>query len=199
MSLWKCERCDANEPCYFDSGCSNNCEPFHCPIGGDKQHWVPIKGKMFGETEQLQKTDGEQLTVRFKKLHPDAKVPYQGTPGSAGWDLTAVSKVCMDSKTVKYFTGLAVEIPEGHVGFVFPRSSVYKTGQMLTNCVGVIDSDYRGEITAVFATKIGNKDYNVGDRIMQLVIMPYPAVKFVEAEELTETERGTGGYGSTGK
>jgi len=82
---------------------------------------------------------------------------------------------------------------------VFPRSSVYKTELLLTNCVGVIDSDYRGEITAVFAKGAKDKAYNTGDRIMQLVIMPVPAVEFVEAEELTQTERGTGGYGSTGR
>lgn len=151
-------------------------------------------------------TDGI-VHVRFKKLHPDAKAPYQATPGSAGFDLTAVSRLRINRKgkiddrgsRLRYGTGLAVEIPAGHVGLVFPRSSVYKTGLLLTNCVGVIDSDYRGEITAVFSTGSTCQIYNVGDRICQLVIMPIPAVKFEQAEELTETERGAGGYGSTGK
>jgi len=152
--------------------------------------------------QRVRYTSDGVVHVRFKKLHPDAKAPYQATPGSAGWDSTATSvePVKEDDFLCRYGTGLAVEIPQGHVGLVFPRSSVYKTGQLLTNCVGVIDSDYRGEITAVFAgTCTGNNAYQPGDRIAQLVIMPIPAVRFVEAEELTETERGAGGYGSTGR
>lgn len=144
------------------------------------------------------KTSDGKLHVRFKKLHPDAKAPYQATAGSAGFDLTAVSKEENDY-CIWYGTGLAVEIPEGHVGLVFPRSSIYKTGLLLTNSVGVIDSDYRGEISAVFTNIEFHKEYNVGDRIAQLVIMPIPAVKFEESEELTETKRGAGGYGSTGR
>ena len=92
-----------------------------------------------------------------------------------------------------------MEIPPGHVGLVFPRSSCYKHGMLLSNCVGVIDSDYRGEVTAVFLGTHDDVSYEIGDRIAQLVIMPIPAVKFVEAEELSETQRGTGGYGSTGR
>lgn len=139
------------------------------------------------------------ITIKFKKLHPEAKAPYQATPGSAGFDLTAVSREELNAYLTKYDTGLAVEIPEGYVGLVFPRSSVYKTDTMLTNCVGVIDSDYRGSITAVFAGRNNVNEYKVGDRIMQMLIMPVPEVRYIEAEELTETERGTGGYGSTGR
>ena len=101
---------------------------------------------------------------------------------------------------IKYDTGIAVEIPPGYVGLVFPRSSVCKTGLSLANSVGVIDSDYRGSISLVFykgAELI--EAYSYGDRIGQLVIVPIPEVEFVEAEELSETERGAGGYGSTGK
>lgn len=139
------------------------------------------------------------MQIKFKKLHPNAKAPYQGTPGSAGFDLTAISREEINEYLTKYDTGLAVEIPEGHVGLVFPRSSVYKTDTMLTNCVGVIDSDYRGSITAVFAGRNASKKYNAGDRICQMIVMPIPEVEFIESEELTETERGTGGYGSTGR
>lgn len=100
---------------------------------------------------------------------------------------------------MKFGTGLAVEIPKGYVGLIFPRSSCYKAGMLLTNCVGVIDSDYRGEIKAVFVSDGQYRQYEVGDRVCQLVISPVPAVKFVEVQELSRTERGAGGYGSTGK
>jgi dUTP pyrophosphatase len=139
------------------------------------------------------------MKVKFKKLNENAKAPYQGTAGSAGFDLTATSKQRIDLYHTKFGTGLAVEIPKGYVGLVFPRSSCYKQGMLLSNCVGVIDSDYRGEITAVFIGVDNELCYNVGDRICQLVIMPYPEIEFVEADELSETERGMGGYGSTGK
>jgi dUTP pyrophosphatase len=139
------------------------------------------------------------MKVKFKKLNENAKAPYQGTAGSAGFDLYATSKQRIDLYHTKFGTGLAVEIPEGYVGLVFPRSSCYKQGMLLSNCVGVIDSDYRGEITAVFIGTDAEYCYNVGDRICQLVIMPYPQVEFVEAAELSETARGAGGYGSTGK
>ena len=149
------------------------------------------------EKKELRHTP-DFLPIRFKKLDPEAKAPYQATPGSAGFDLTAVTKTIDEKMLFHYGTGIAVEIPAGHVGLVFPRSSIYKERMTLTNCVGVIDSDYRGEIKAVFSGN-GAGGYKTGDRIAQLVIVPIPAVTFVEAEELTETERGAGGYGSTGK
>lgn len=139
------------------------------------------------------------MKVKFKKLNENAKAPYQGTKGSAGFDLYATSKEQIDMYHTKYGTGLAIEIPAGYVGLIFPRSSCYKQGMLLSNCVGVIDSDYRGEITAVFLGTHKEICYNVGDRIMQLVIMPYPAIEFEEVEELSDTARGQGGYGSTGR
>lgn len=139
------------------------------------------------------------MIVKFKKLYEDAKAPYQGTVGAAGFDLYAVSKEQIDCYHTKFGTGLAVEIPAGYVGLVFPRSSCYKSGMLLSNCVGVIDSDYRGEITAVFLGTDKEVCYNVGDRICQIVIMHYPQIEYFEASELTDTARGTGGYGSTGK
>ena len=139
------------------------------------------------------------MQIKFKKHCQKAVAPKQGTPGSAGFDLTAtyIRKDCGEEFLYRYFTGISVEIPLGYVGLIFPRSSVYKTGMLLTNSVGVIDSDYRGEIQAVFA---GRKPaYNVGDRICQLVIVPIPQVEYIEVSELSDTERGSGGYGSTGK
>ena len=98
-----------------------------------------------------------------------------------------------------YGVGLAVEIPEGMVGLVFPRSSIRQTDLFMANSVGVIDSGYRGEIIVTFNIKKGaTRWYQVGDRIAQLVIMPVPLVKYVEVDELSETERGIGGHGSTG-
>ena len=138
------------------------------------------------------------MKVKFKKLNPAAKAPFQGTAGSAGFDLYAVSKEQVDEYHTRFGTGLAVEIPPGHVGLIFPRSSCYKAGMLLSNCVGVIDSDYRGEITAVFIGTSKEQCYNVGDRICQMIVMPFPAVEYVQTEELSRTERGAGGYGSTG-
>ncbi len=94
---------------------------------------------------------------------------------------------------------IAVEIPAGYVGLLFPRSSVCKTGLRLTNSVGVIDSDYRGGITAVFDYNKSGEQYKVGDRFAQLMIVAAPYVVFHEAKTLSKTARGEGGYGSTGK
>lgn len=142
------------------------------------------------------------MKIKFKKLVEGAVAPKQGSKAAAGFDLTATSKKWNREFSVwEYGTGIAVEIPDGYVGLVFPRSSIYKTGFSLTNSVGVIDSDYRGEIMAKFAdTYLGDVEgYEVGDRICQMIIMPVPEVEYVEVEELSETERGCGAYGSTGR
>ena len=141
----------------------------------------------------------DKLQIKFKKLNPNAVIPKQGTAGAAGFDLTAVN---IDAKetTLKCDTGIAVEIPPGYVGLVFPRSSVCKTGLSLANSVGVIDQDFRGSISFVFYKPMQCiVPYLPGDRIGQLLIVPIPAVEFMEVDELSETERGSGGYGSTGR
>lgn len=173
-----------------------------------------------------------ELKVRIKKLCKDAIIPTYAKNGDAGMDLTAVDYYYDADGCIVYKTGLAIEIPEGFVGLVFPRSSVSVKDLLLTNCVGVIDSGYRGEILAKFkpvaffepidVTEFElNKfkacarvhipqsedeevyenvmKYNVGERIAQLIIMPYPQIEFEEVEELTQTERGDGGFGSSGK
>jgi len=137
------------------------------------------------------------MKVKIKRLHPDAVVPKYAKDGDAGLDLTAVD-VEADGGTLTYKTGLAIEIPRWHVGLLFPRSSVYKTGQMLTNCVGVIDSGYRGEVMLKYTLSPHFSEYEIGDRVGQLIIMPYPKIEFEEVEELSPTDRGEGGYGSTG-
>lgn len=151
----------------------------------------------------------EVLKVRFKKLVEDAVTPRYSKEGDAGMDLTAVrTELANYGNQLKAYTGIAVEIPKGYVGLLFPRSSIVKTSNRLGNCVGVIDSGYRGEITFVFdninrtsARKLSNYNYNYdsGDRVGQLVILPFPKVELEEVDELSDTERGTGGYGHTGR
>ncbi len=139
--------------------------------------------------------------VKIKRLHKDSIIPSYSKIGDAGLDLVATSKFYDDFDNVCYGTGLAIEIPEGHVGLLFPRSSISKTDLTLRNSVGIIDSSYRGEITFKFNNILMSscEPYNVKERIGQLIIMPYPTIEFEEVEELSTTERGAQGFGSTGK
>lgn len=138
------------------------------------------------------------------KLHGDAQLPKAATKGAAGADLVAVSEVFRKETTGpvwEYDTGVAVEIPPGHVGLVFPRSSVtVKTSLSLGNGVGVIDSDYRGTIKFQFrnTNQFMTTKYKVGDRIGQLVVIPCLLPEYKATTELSDTERGEGGFGSTG-
>lgn len=139
------------------------------------------------------------MKVKIKKLHEFAVIPSYAKPGDAGMDLTATSRTFDEHGNVVYGVGLAIEIPEGYVGLIFPRSSNAKTDLYLTNHVGVVDSGYRGELIFKFRpTKINGNYYQPGDRIGQLLIIPYPQIQLEEVEELSSTERGEGGYGSTG-
>lgn len=163
------------------------------------------------------------MEIKIKKLHENAVVPSYSKNGDAGMDLTATSKEYDSDGNVVYGVGLAFEIPKGYVGLLFPRSSNAKKDLLLSNSVGVLDSGYRGEVMFKFKSSINNftlyslikllfkkngntlrvfnewgNSYNIGDRIGQIIILPYPKIEFKEVEELTETERGKGGYGSTG-
>lgn len=161
---------------------------------------------ILSEIENLSKIfNGEneyksQLDVKIKKLHPDAVIPKYAKDGDAGLDLVATEIVDNTSSQVTYGTGLAMEIPYGYVGLLFPRSSIKNYELELSNSVGVADSGYRGEIRAVFNKTNGpdSMKYKVGDRVVQLIILPYPKINFVLSDELSDSERGTGGYGSTG-
>ena len=136
--------------------------------------------------------------IKFKQLHPSAVLPFHAKPGDAGMDLTVVDIRHQGLVESRHHYGLAVEIPEGYVGLLFPRSSVCNTSNRLSNSVGVLDSGYRGEIMAVFdSVENGLNGYKKGDRTAQIVIVPFVTVQSEWAEELTETERGEGGYGST--
>jgi len=163
------------------------------------------------------------MEVKIKRLISEAVIPQYSKEGDAGLDLIATSYKNENGNFV-YGTGLAIEIPLGYVGLLYPRSSISKTCLQLTNSVGVIDSGYRGEIIFKFDSHYNyyfeNDDktniplhydddhlevnqgdpleiYKIGDKIGQLIIMPYPKIEFKEVEELSNTDRGVGGFGST--
>ena len=139
------------------------------------------------------------MKVNFKKLDEKAYIPRQMTEGAAGMDLTATSMEFTD-KFIEYGVGLAVAIPEGYVGLLFPRSSISRMEMSMANSVGVIDSDYRGEIKVRLRYKqpIPQFLYAVGERVAQLVIVPYVQVDPQLVDILPETARGEDGFGSTG-
>ena len=137
------------------------------------------------------------MRIRVKKVHPDAVIPQYAHFGDAAVDLVATRKWEDDYGNICYGTGLAMEIPENHVGLLFPRSSVSKTNLRLCNAVGVIDAGYRGEIMMKF-DKGGDKEYEPGDRVGQLMLVPIPSIQFVQVTNLPQSDRGLGGFGSTG-
>ncbi len=166
------------------------------------------------EQKYILKKKMENVNVKIKKLHIDATIPSYAKEGDAGMDLVAISVEDSMKANIpykEYNTGLAIEIPEGYVGLIFPRSSMSNYNQTLANCVGVIDSGYRGEIKirlkrdADFYNTIGANAadtlsiYKIGDKVAQLIIMPYPKVTFVEVAELSVSNRGEAGFGSTNK
>ncbi len=165
------------------------------------------------------------MEIKFKKLIPEAKTPFKKFDVDAGFDLFATS-IERTEDYIEYKTGIAVEIPEGYVGLIFPRSSVTKYDLMLKNSVGVIDSSFRGEIRCRFAripsTKFEEllmwqddkknnikghieilwnreKQFEIGDRVAQIVFLELPKITLIEVPELSETQRNEGGFGSTGK
>ncbi len=137
------------------------------------------------------------LDVKIKKINPNAILPKYAHSGDAGADVIAISKTEND-KYIEYGTGLTFEVPEGYVMLVFSRGSVTKKDLMLKNSVGVLDSGYRGELVFRF-NKNGNDVYEIGERVGQIMVLPYPLVNFKETDKLSESARGTGGWGSTGK
>ena len=143
--------------------------------------------------------DVNQLKVNIKKLNPNAVIPSYSKDGDAGMDLVSTEIISNTTEQITYGTGIALEIPKGYVGLVFPRSSIRKYELELTNSVGVIDSGYRGEIQTTF-NKVhhGLEVYKVGDRVAQIMIIPYPKVVFSEVNDLSSTDWGEGGFGSTG-
>lgn len=144
------------------------------------------------------------MHVKVKKLTETAKLPTRGSVFSAGFDLYADNNVDITihpHETRKIGTGLALEIPDGYYGAIFARSGLAtKEGLRPANCVGICDSDYRGEyIVAVHNDSNEDRVIEPKERIAQLIIMQYPHITFEEVDELSDTSRGEGGFGSTGK
>lgn len=143
------------------------------------------------------------MNVKIKKLNENAIIPTRGSEYAAGYDLYACTtkQIAIEPhSTVKVGTGLAIEIPDGYFGAIFARSGIAtKRGLRPSNCVGACDSDYRGEYIVALHNDTGvPQTIEPHERIAQLIVMPYLPVEFTEVEELTDTVRGSGGFGSTG-
>jgi dUTP pyrophosphatase len=144
------------------------------------------------------------MQINIKKLSEKAVMPVKAHTTDAGFDLTSsklTTEIGEDGQLIIVFhTDLSFEIPEGYVGLVFPRSSIFKKSLYFTNSVGVIDSGYRGEILAKMKTNTNviPAVYKEGERFAQLIILPYPEIEFNETETLSESDRDKDGYGSTG-
>jgi dUTP pyrophosphatase len=144
------------------------------------------------------------MEILITALHPDAVIPSYANQGDAGCDLVAVEDVLLSAGGGRAMvpTGIAVALPEGHGGFVLPRSGLSsKHGVTCVNAPGLIDSGYRGELKVALINHDPSVDYQVkkGDRIAQLVVLPVPVARFVVVDELPETTRGGGGFGSSGR
>ena len=155
----------------------------------------------FRQYELARKRKAKMIEVKIKRLHPNADIPKRASQFAAGYDLKAVSvEKDHESGCWVYHTGLAIELPHGFCGFLMPRSSIYRTGCVLSNSVGLLDEDYRGEVLFKFYGVYGNEPpYKVNERVAQLVVVCRNDLFFNVVEELGKTERGTGGYGSTGR
>jgi dUTP pyrophosphatase len=151
------------------------------------------------------------MEIKIKKLDKNAVIPSYAKPGDACCDVTAIDyEYDAEHDLHVYHTGLAFEIPEGYCLKIYPRSSNTKTECYLPNSVGNLDAGYRGELLVKYKARgltslqdqicgVWKKPYNVGDRVAQIQVMPYPKMEFVVVDELSKTERGEGGFGHTGK
>lgn len=140
------------------------------------------------------------VDVKIRKVHPDAVLPERAHPTDAGMDVTAISME-MTEDYIEYDTGLQFQLPAGYVMLIFPRSSNSKKDLLLCNSVGVLDAGYTGNLKFRFkliTEGYTEKIYNPGDKIGQIIILPYPEINFIKTEEFDETDRGSGGFGSTG-
>ena len=138
-----------------------------------------------------------KIDVKVKKVHPDAVIPSYAHEGDAAMDVTAIGREITD-KYIEYKTGLALEVPKDHVCLILPRSSISKKDLVLCNSIGVLDSGYRGELLLRFQ-RFGEDIYEIGEKVGQVMVIPHPYMKIQEVDELSNSSRGTGGWGSTGK
>lgn len=141
------------------------------------------------------------MDIRFMKISPDATRPFHGSAFAAGYDLTAVSVERDEKNEVDiYHTGMAFEIPKGFFGLLVLRSSSFRMGQRLSMGAAIIDSDFRGEVIIPLDRRGGEHPlYEIGNRLAQLVIVPCVDAEWRESLQLAPSERGAGGYGSTGR
>lgn len=191
----------------------------------ESSEWAKNRQAKYVKETPTVKLKQMPLTIKFKKLHEDATTPSYARAGDAGLDLVAITAEIHDSY-IEYGTGLSFEIPDGYAGFLYPRSSITKSarGVSMKNSVGVIDAGYRGEVKVRLELPAEEAYWDgesfvvwrdgedgpltnglddrvstpvVGDKIAQLIIMPIPTVELIEVDELSDTERGDGGFGST--
>lgn len=167
----------------------------------DEDEWEKAN-RMYDEYDNMNDLWEDEPILKVKKLHKDAIIPKQATTGSACFDLYMPCDYTFVGNSKLVGIGLAFEIPEGHVMLVMPRSSTgLETPLRQSNSIGVIDSDYRGEVGVMFDIARGEYQYTVkkGESVAQAMILKLPEVSIIEVDELSETERGEGGFGSTGK
>ncbi|WP_298628513.1 dUTP diphosphatase [uncultured Senegalimassilia sp.] len=144
----------------------------------------------------------DNVRVPIKILSRDAQIPHMAYNGDAGVDLRSVKRIVLEpQERAMVATGLAIALPEGYAGFVLPRSGLAaKHGISIVNAPGLIDSNYRGELKVILLNTDPNESFTIeiGDRIAQLIVMPVPTINFEQVEELTESQRGESGFGSSG-
>lgn len=144
----------------------------------------------------------DNVHVSIKILSRDAQIPHMAYNGDAGVDLRSVDRIVLEpQERAMVATGLAIALPEGYAGFVLPRSGLAaKHGISIVNAPGLIDSNYRGELKVILLNTDPDKSFTIeiGDRIAQLIVMPVPTINFEQVEELTESQRGESGFGSSG-
>lgn len=144
----------------------------------------------------------KKVKIKVKKLVPEAVLPSYAKDGDSCMDVTAISENIVEESGfgfIEYGTGLSFETPKDHTMLIFPRSSISTQGLILSNCVGVLDETYRGELKLRFKYIRGSNKYSVGDRVGQIIVLPRPIMEIEEVDSLSETDRGEGGFGSTGK
>ena len=144
----------------------------------------------------------DNVHVSIKILSRDAQIPHMAYNGDAGVDLRSIERIVLEpQERAMVATGLAIALPEGYAGFVLPRSGLAaKHGISIVNAPGLIDSNYRGELKVILLNTDPDKSFTIeiGDRIAQLIVMPVPTINFEQVEELTESQRGESGFGSSG-